>query len=69
MLSGDEFKQRFKRKLMSLVNDWFFDKERGEMVIQDNYDMYLEDPDNSLTPEEFAIKQFVSWSERGTMEC
>ncbi len=70
MLSEDEFKKRFKAKLMALVNDWFFNKERGDKVIQDNYDMYLEDPENSLSPEEFAVKQFASWSERGYLkEC
>ncbi len=68
MLSEDEFKKRFKTKLMSLVNDWFFNEERGIKVIQDNYEKYLQSTDG-LSPEEFAWIEFKSWSERGEMIC
>ncbi len=49
---------------MSLVNDWFFNKERGDRVIQDNYEKYLQSPDG-FSPEEMAWIQFKSWSTRG----
>ncbi len=68
MLSEDEFKKRFKAKLMSLVNDWFFNKERGDACIQANYESYLIDLEG-LSPEQYAIKEFVGWSERGTLQC
>ncbi len=68
MLTEDVFKKRFKYKLIHFVNDWFFDKARGDKVIQDNYDVYLKNPDGD-SPEEMAIKEFASWSERGDMIC
>ncbi len=68
MLNEDEFNKRFKRKLMSLVNDWFFNKARGDKVIQDNYKIYLDTPD-SFPPEELAVKEFASWSKRGELQC
>ncbi len=64
MLGEDEFKEQFKHKLMSLVNDWFFNKERGDKVIQDNYEIYLTNPGLD-TPEELAKKEFISWHREG----
>lgn len=49
---------------MALVNDWFFNEERGDKVIQDNYEKYLQSTDG-FSPEEFAWIEFKSWSERG----
>ncbi len=68
MLNEEEFKKRFKHKLRSMVNDWFFNKERGDKVIQDNYEIYLAAPD-SFPPEELAVKEFKSWSKRGEEIC
>jgi hypothetical protein len=64
VLNEDEFKKRFKQKLMSLVNDWFFNKERGDRVIQSNYEIYLYKPD-SLLPEGLARTEFISWHREG----
>ncbi len=61
MLNEDEFKKRFKHKLRSFVNDWFFNKERGDKVIQDNYDKYVQDPESTLSPEDRAEIEFSSW--------
>ncbi len=68
MLTEEEFKKRFKHKLRSFVNDWFFNKERGEKVIQDNYAKYLQEPHaKTFSPEELAKREFASWSERKEM--
>ncbi len=67
MLSEEDFKKRFKHKLMSFVNDWFFNKERGDKVIQDNYDIYLTS-NGFRTPEELAELEFTGWSKRGDLE-
>ncbi len=68
MLSEDEFKKRFKAKIMSFVNDWFFNKARGDAVIQNNYEIYRKCT-GGLSPEELAKKEFASWSERGKEIC
>ncbi len=66
MLSEEEFKTRFRKKIMSLVNDWF-NEERREKVIDDNYKSYVEQP--VFSPEALAGTEFDSWSERGTEIC
>ena len=68
MLSEDDFKKRFKARLMSFVNDWFFNKARGDKVIQDNYEGYLKSPDR-VSPEDLARAEFKSWGERGKEIC